>query len=84
MVDMNTTSEQLLQSALLLPEADRAEIAATLIRSLDGEADADVEKAWEEEIRRRLDEIDSGKVQMVPWEKVMDELRGRGDGEPAD
>ena len=27
-----------------------------------------IDKAWREEIRRRLDEINSGGVELIPWE----------------
>jgi len=80
MESMNTTSQQLLQSALLLPEADLAEIAAELIGSLDGETGEDVEAAWDEEIKRRIEEIDSGKVKMVPWEEARKMIFGETDG----
>ena len=33
-------------------------------------ADEGVEAAWNEEIKRRIEEIDSGKVQMIPYEEV--------------
>jgi putative addiction module component (TIGR02574 family) len=34
----------------------------------------DVESAWSEEIKRRLTEIDAGKVELIPWEEVRAEL----------
>ena len=34
----------------------------------------DVETAWYEEIKRRLAEIDSGSVELIPWEEVRAEL----------
>src|SRR5215469_18738600 len=52
------------------PEA-RAEIADSLLESLDsGPPDEGVEAAWAEEIKRRMDDIDSGKVQLIPSEEV--------------
>jgi putative addiction module component (TIGR02574 family) len=36
-----------------------------------------VEAAWSEEIKRRLAEIDSGAVELVPWEEVRAELFGQ-------
>jgi putative addiction module component (TIGR02574 family) len=72
-------TESILKEALAKPQADRALIAQRLIASLDppGEDDVDVEAAWQEEIERRLQEIDSGKAQMIPWETVRDDIRGR-------
>jgi putative addiction module component (TIGR02574 family) len=33
--------------------------------------------AWDEEIRRRVDEIRSGKAKLVPWETVLSETNRR-------
>ena len=77
---MNTESQQLLRTALALPESDRAEIAATLIHSLDTETDEDVDAAWAVEIQRRIELIDNGEVKLVPWEDVMCEMRDRRHG----
>ena len=74
---MTTQSEELLQTALALPEGDRAAIAASLIRSLDSEIEEDTEAAWADEMQRRLAEIDRGEVQLIPWNEVIEELRGR-------
>lgn len=72
---MNAESEQLLQSALALPDADRAELAASLINSLDTERDEDVDAAWAAEIQRRIESVDNGEVKLVPWDDVMREMR---------
>ena len=50
----------------LSPE-ERGDLAAKLIESLDPAPDPDADAAWEEEIRRRLEEINQGFVQTVPW-----------------
>ncbi len=77
---MNTEPQLLLQSALALPDSDRAEIAASLIYSLDAESDEDVDAAWALEIQRRIESIDNGEVKLVPWDDVMREMRDRGHG----
>jgi len=77
---MKTESQQLLRTALALPESDRAEIAASLIHSLDTETDEEVDAAWAVEIQRRIDSIDNGEVELVPWDDVMREMRERGHG----
>ena len=49
----------------------RAAVDGSLLKSLDDEpCDEDVEAAWNEEIKRRIEEIYSGKVQMIPYEEV--------------
>jgi putative addiction module component (TIGR02574 family) len=77
---MKTESQQLLRTALALPESDRAEIAASLIHSLDTETDEEVDAAWAVEIQRRIESIDNGEVELVPWDDVMCEMRQRGHG----
>ena len=51
---MDTQAEQILQSALNLPPDDRVEIAESLILSLDEKQAAEIESAWAEEIKRRV------------------------------
>lgn len=46
------------QEVLLLPEANRAELARFLIESLDDSDDPDVEAAWDAELRRRAEQIE--------------------------
>lgn len=60
----------------LSPE-DRADLIRALIGELDGPPDADVERAWVEEARRRQREIASGAVTGVPGRQVFNNLRRR-------
>lgn len=82
--DMDTQAVEILQTALGLPPNDRAEIAALLLQSLDDGADsdveADVEAAWAEEIKRRIDSIDSGQATWIPSDQVKREMRELLDG----
>jgi putative addiction module component (TIGR02574 family) len=64
---------KLCSEALMLPEAERAELAHELVKSLDAPADADAADAWEREISRRLAEIDAGTAKLVD----RDEFRRR-------
>ncbi len=65
---------RIIDQALQQPERERARIAETLISSLDQTIDMDVELAWQEEIGKRLREIDSGAVQCIPWEDIRSKL----------
>lgn len=69
---MATTREQLEAEARRLPREERARLAEALISSLDEEAE--IERAWSEEIRRRLGELESDSVSTVPAEEVFEEL----------
>jgi hypothetical protein len=39
--------------------------------------DAQIKQAWDKEIARRLEAIDSGKVKLIPAEKVFAKLRAK-------
>jgi putative addiction module component (TIGR02574 family) len=67
---MTREAQELLQKALSLPDNERAELAGTLIESLDTTVDPDADAAWQEEIARRASEVRSGKVATVPWEET--------------
>jgi putative addiction module component (TIGR02574 family) len=75
---MTRISEALLRDALDLDESERAEMAAALLERLEPAVDEQaIEQAWREEIRRRVEEIESGKVELVPWEEVRNQLFSR-------
>jgi len=75
---MTAEVSELLKKALALPPEARAALADSLLESLDEEpVDEGVEAAWSEEIKRRIEEIDSGKVQMIPFEEVRRRLAAR-------
>jgi len=63
-------AKTVLAEALELDAAERAELAAELIASLDGQADEGVEAAWAAEVERRMDAIDAGTTTLVPWPTV--------------
>ncbi len=59
---MTQTAEQLKQALRELPAQERADLARFLIHSLDDQEDPEVEEAWGEELQRRTEEIQSGRV----------------------
>jgi putative addiction module component (TIGR02574 family) len=71
------TEEVLFSEALKLPTDKRAELAAELLRSLDGEPDEDVEAAWAAEIERRVRDVKAGKARFEDWEVIRDRARDR-------
>ena len=59
------------EKALALSTEDRGLIIDRLIESLDNEsAEEGVEAAWSDEIKRRVEEIQFGKDEMIPGEEV--------------
>jgi putative addiction module component (TIGR02574 family) len=74
---MQRDAAEVLRDALALPPEARAALIDTLIGSLDHAVDEAAEEAWREEIYRRLQQIDSGAVELIPWEEARRRLRLR-------
>lgn len=76
---MNAVAKRLLADAMTLSDADRAELAAQLIESLDPKADEDAPAAWSREIARRVAELDNGSVSAIPWPEARRIIMGQED-----
>lgn len=74
---MASTLSDLKKTAAQLPEQERAELALSLIESLDGPADPDVEEAWAQEVERRVREVESGEAALIPADEVFARIRRR-------
>jgi putative addiction module component (TIGR02574 family) len=74
---MTRQTRELLQQALALPENERMALVRVLIESLDDESEVDVEQAWEEEVSRRIADLDSGKARTVSWKEVQERIAAR-------
>ena len=66
---------EIVEEARQLPYGDRAELIEQLIADTTKDIDPKLEKAWGDEALRRLKEIESGKVKLIPGEQVMAEVR---------
>lgn len=53
----------------MLPPEDRVRLAEALLASVE-EINPEVEAAWDEEIKRRLAEIETGTAKLVPAAEV--------------
>jgi putative addiction module component (TIGR02574 family) len=75
MAEMTPQVSEVLEKALALSTQERGLLIDHLIESLDqAPAEEGVEEAWAAEIKRRVDDIRSGKVKMIPGERVLREL----------
>jgi putative addiction module component (TIGR02574 family) len=72
---MTETAEKLKIELSRLSTKERAELAYFLIHSLDEEVDYDVEIAWDAELTRRMQEINSGVASGKPSNQVFTELK---------
>ncbi|MCA9249144.1 MAG: addiction module protein [Planctomycetales bacterium] len=51
--------------------------ANSLIESLDPPPDDDTDSTWAEEICQRIESIENGEMNLIPWDDVMRELSER-------
>ena len=69
------TLRALEKEALELPPRSRVRLAEKIIESIDDYADPDLEAAWDDEIERRVKEIESGAEEGIPAAQVMKDAR---------
>ncbi|MEJ7670870.1 MAG: addiction module protein [Casimicrobiaceae bacterium] len=72
---METQLEILESEALKLTPSERAALAQRLLASL--EEDSEIEEAWAAEIERRIAEVESGAVQVVPIAEALAQVRAK-------
>ncbi len=76
----SSTVERLQAEALELPVPDRARLAHRLLESLDEdvvEDPSEVARAWEAEIKSRVEEYRAGRSQTTPVSQVFEKARSR-------
>jgi len=74
---MSPVTEQLLSSALALPESERLELAEALLAACEPPPPDLTGDAWLAELRRRSAEIEAGQADLTPWAQVKRRVRGR-------
>jgi putative addiction module component (TIGR02574 family) len=74
---MNPAVEQILQTALKLPDEEQLQLVAALTAAIEERGLRPFDDTWLEEIRRRSAEYDAGGVQAIPWEEVKQRSRLR-------
>ncbi len=70
MARMTPQVSKLLEQALSLSVEEQEALADSLISSLGEKVDEGVRAAWDDEIKKRITELDSGKARTVPWSEV--------------
>lgn len=74
---MRRTAAQILEDARLLPADEQNWLIRHLLdEGADGSPE-EIEAAWDAEIKRRLDEIDSGAVKTIPHDDVIAHMDAR-------
>ena len=72
---MPMTLDQIVEEASHLPREQVAEVVDRLTSALHTDVEPEVETAWKQETRRRLAELENGKVQAVPGETASAHIR---------
>ncbi len=70
MPQMTPEVSKLLAQALSLSVEEQEALADSLISSLGGKVDEAVLAVWDEEIKKRVADLDSGRAKTVPWTEV--------------
>ena len=55
--------------------ADERELAAVALQQISDDEQAEVDAAWRSELRRRIDDIESGKVELLDVDESHAQLR---------
>jgi putative addiction module component (TIGR02574 family) len=76
---MASPFENVVEQALSLNPRDRLRLATELLESVEPQKSVDVERAWEEEIERRIVEVDEGKAKGRAWEEIKRDFDSRYD-----
>ncbi len=74
---VNRKAAALLNEALQLSETERAGMVETLLESLEAAPDDEVDRAWRDEVARRVAAVEAGEVEPVRWEAVRGRLWAR-------
>jgi len=71
---MSRTAQEIFEDARQLPPDEVDWLVESLLIKEQSGLQAEIEAAWDGEIKRRLDEIDSGAVELIPGEQVRAEM----------
>ena len=65
----------IMKAVMDLPEDDREQLVEELNATLHGGfASKEIGTVWAAEVERRIEEVESGKVKMLPWDDVQREI----------
>ena len=74
---MPLSASEFYEAGMALPPSVRKDLALRLLESIEVADQESVDEAWTVEIGSRMDDILSGKVEMIPHEVVLAELAER-------
>ena len=74
---MTKSAKEIFEQAMALNSDEREALAEQLLSSLANQSDSHYTDAWEKELERRVADIESGRVQGIPLEDVIQRLEKR-------
>lgn len=72
---MTTAAQEIARKALQLSEEDRQYVIEVLSNSISREVDPEIEEAWRLEFERRIKDVDEGKVELIPADNLIEDMR---------
>lgn len=72
---MSNLVTELSQRARELAPEDRARLAEELLASLGSGLEPEIDAAWDEELRKRIAEVENGTAKLVPADEVFARVR---------
>jgi putative addiction module component (TIGR02574 family) len=72
---MTEAVAQIIADIQRLSPPDRADLADNIVETLFESIPLDIERAQIEEVRRRIAEVESGVVKLIPGEQALAEVR---------
>ncbi|MCA9684468.1 MAG: addiction module protein [Myxococcales bacterium] len=67
---MTDAARTILDQALSLTDDERLRLAEALFDSLPADAQEQIDRAWREEVQRRMNEVRRGEVELESWDEV--------------
>jgi hypothetical protein len=73
--EMQLSADQIVEETSDWPEDAVADLVDRILRAKYGDVDASVDKAWQDETRHRIADMESGRVQGVALEETLAKAR---------
>jgi putative addiction module component (TIGR02574 family) len=71
------TKRQILDAAMRLGTDDRIDLADELFASVESREQGEIDRAWDEEIKSRIDDVRHGRVKPIPANEAINKLRAK-------
>ena len=72
---MTQAVAQILAEIKRLSPPDRADLADCIVETLIDSAPPEIERAQIDEVRRRIAQVESGTMRLIPGEQALDQVR---------